>query len=123
MLRLKKGPSQPGPILSTLSIHFIHIFLLNNFSLRDPIYIRPRFFYFHDPILRLLSATHLRDPHSRPTFATHVRDSTRDSHLRPTFATPLTTPVRDSQSRPQPCLTIFCRDFRRATPPLTDGLC
>ena len=45
-LRLKKGPNHPGPILYTLPIYFVHIFLLNNYSLRDPIYIRPRFFIF-----------------------------------------------------------------------------
>ena len=106
MLCLKKGPNQPGPILSTLSIYFVHIFLLNNNSLRDPICIRPRIFLFSRPHF----ATAIRNPHSRPTFTTHVSRLTfathiRDSASRPTFATPflrlpfatpLATRVRDS---------------------------
>ena len=96
----------------------------------------PLFIYFRDPHSRLTCATAIRDPISQPTFATHIRDSlsrllsrdsrsrlTRDSHSRLAFATTLATLVRDSRSRPQPQLAIFCRDFRRAAPPLTDGLC
>ena len=59
--------------------YFRTIFLLNHYSLRDPLYIRLIFFYFRDPILRLPLATHIRDSHSRLIFATHVRDYTRDS--------------------------------------------
>ena len=56
---------------------------MNNYSLRDPLYIRPDFFIFRDPISRLPFTTHICDSHSRPTFATPFRDS----HSRPTFAT------------------------------------
>ena len=134
-LQLKKGPNLLEPIFPTLPI-FRTIFYLNNYSLRDPPLHTPRFFYFRDPHSRPHFATHIRDPisrltfatpirdsHSRPNFATHVRDYTRDSTSRLVFATTLATLVRDSRSRSQPRLAIFCRDFRRATPPLTDGLC
>ena len=121
---LKKGLNQPGPILSTLSIYFVHNFLLNNYSLQGLIYIRP-IFYFCDPILRLPFATHIlrphfathiRDSHSRLTFhdsnrdsifATHIRDYPSDSNSRIAFATTLATPICDSRSCPQPRLAIF----------------
>ena len=84
----------------------------------------PIFFNFWRPHF----ATPIRDLILRLTFATHVRDShvhdyTSDSHSRLAFVTTLATPVRDSRSRPQPRLALFYRDLRRATPPLTDGLC
>ena len=94
---------------------------------------RPTFAtHIRDSHSRPTFATPFRDSHSRPTFATHIRDSffatrihdyTRDSTSRLAFATTLATLVRDSRLRSQPRLTIFCRDFRSATPPLTDGLC
>ena len=142
-LQLKKGPNLPGPIFPTLHI-FCTIFLLNNYSFWDPLYIRPRFYFrdplsrltfatpfrdplsrltFATPISRLPFATHIRDSHSGLIFATHVRDYPRDSSSRLAFTTTLATLVRDSRSRSQPRLAIFCRDFRRATPLLTDGLC
>ena len=122
-LQLKKGPNLPGPIFPTLHI-FSYIFLLNNYSLWDPIYIRPKFFYFHDPHSRLTFATPIHDPISRLPFATHFRDSFLATPFsRLSFATTLATLVRDSRLLPQPRLAIFCRDFHRATPPLTDGLC
>ena len=77
-------------------------------------------------------ATAIRDSHSRLTFhdsnrnsffTTHFRDYASDSHSRLTFATTLTTPARDSRSCPIRDSLFFCRDFRRATPPLRDGLC
>ena len=136
--------TQPtGAYISYTTYFFVH-FLLNNYSLWDPIYIRPDYFIFATHIRDSLSrlpfatpfATPIRDPisrpHSRPPFATHFRDSflathfhdyTRDSPSRLAFATTLATLVRDFRSCPQPRLAIFCRDFRRATPPLTDGLC
>ena len=97
-LRLKKGPNLPGPIFPTLPIFVL--FFLNNYSLRDPLYICPDIFLFSRPHF----ATPIRDPHSRPTFATHIRDS----HSRPTFATPFRDPIsrlpfathfRDSRSQ------------------------
>ena len=126
-LRLKKGPNLPEPIFPTLHI-FRTIFLLHNYSLRDPLYIRPRFFYFRDPLSRLTFATPFRDPlfappirdpisrlpfatpfrasHSRPTFATHFRDS----FSRLTFATTLATPLHDSRSRPHSRLSFATPD-------------
>ena len=137
--------TQPTRAYISYITYFCTIFLLNNYSLRDPLYIRPDIFYFRDPISRPTFVTHIRDSHSRPTFATpfrdshlrptfathirdsffatHVRDYTRDSTSRLASATTLVTLVRDSRSHSQPRLAIFCRDFRRATPPLTDGLC
>ena len=128
--------TQPTGAYISYITYFRTIFLLNNYSLRDPLYIRPAIFYFatpfRDPHSRPTFATPFCDSHSRPTFATHihnsffatpVRDYTRDSTSRLASATTLATLVRDSLSRSQPRLAIFCRDFRRATPPLTDGLC
>ena len=129
--------TQPTGAYISYITYFRTIFLLNNYSLRDPLYIRPdNFFIFATPFRNSHSrptfATHIRDSHLRPTFATHIRDSffathirdyTRDSTSRLSFATTLATLVRGSRSRSQPRLAIFCRDFRRATPPLTDGLC
>ena len=124
MLRLKEGPNQPGSIFSTLFIYFIQFFSLINYSLGGPHYIRPRIFYFHNPILRLTFTTPFRDSHSQPHFATHIRDSysrptfrdshsrlafhdsTRDSLSRLTFATPLATPIRDSHLRLHSRLTF-----------------
>ena len=123
MLRSKEGPNQPGPIFSTIYILLSYNILLINYSLRDPNYIRPECF---------ILATPIRDPR----FATHIRGSTRDSHSRLAFTTPLATPIHESRSRLHLRLTIatpnrspnhdslfFCRDFRCATPPLTDRLC
>ena len=119
-----EGRTQPtrAYILYTIFL-FCTIFLLINYSLRDPNYILPRIFLYSqphfpthicDPIsrltLQLTFVTHISRLHSRLMFATHVHDSTSDSHSRLTSATPLVTHVRDSQSRPQPRLTVFC-DF------------
>ena len=145
MLRLKKGPNLPGPTFPTLPI-FVLFFYLNNYSLRDPQLHTPRFFYFiftthiRDLLSRLPIATPFRDSHSRPHFATHIRDSIsrltfathfRDSRSRPHsrlhFTTRARDHTRDSCSRLPialpPATRSFCRDFRRATPPRTDGLC
>ena len=113
MLHLKKGPNHPGPILSTLPIYFVHIFLLNNYSLWAAIYIRPCFFIFATPFRdshsRLPFATPIRDPrfttpiatpYSRlmfaTTLATHISDSRSRLHSRLPFATPNRAPNRDS---------------------------
>ena len=106
-LRLKKGPNLPGPIFPTLHI-ISYIFLLNNYSLRDPIYIRPPIFLFSRPTL----ATHFRDSLSRLPFATpfrnpHSRLTFTTPFSRLTFATTLATHVRDSRSRPTPRFAIF----------------
>ena len=107
-LRLKEGPNQPGSILSTLYIYFIQFFLLISYSLRDPNYICPEFFYFRDPFSRLPFATPLRDSHSRLiftthisrlTFATHVRGSHSRLHSRLTLVTRIRDSTRDSRSR------------------------
>ena len=117
-----EGRTQPtrAYILYTIYL-FRTIFLLINYSLRDPNYICPRFFYFRDPISRLPHirdshfATHIRDPHSRPTFRDSTRDShsrltfhdsTRDSLSRLTFTTPLATPISDSHSQLHSRLTF-----------------
>ena len=127
-LHLKEGPKKRWSIFSTLYINFVPFFSLIDFSLRDPHYIRPRFFYFCDPISRLHSrltfrdstrdshfmpplATHISRLHSRLTFVTHIRDSHsrlpfRDSRSRLPFATPIATPVRDSHSQ-LPFVTVF----------------
>ena len=91
MLRLKKGPNQPVPILYIIYL-FRTIFYLINYSLQDTNYIRPRNFlflrpHFATPTRDLTFATHIREPHSRP----HIRDS----H----FTTPIATPFRDSRLR------------------------
>ena len=125
--------TQPTGAYISYITYFRTIFLLNNYSLRDPLYIRPDIFYFATPFRdshsRPTFATHIcdshsrptfatpfRDSHSRPTFATHIRDSffathvrdyTRDSTSRLAFAATLATLVRDSRSRSQPRLTIF----------------
>ena len=113
-LCLKEGPNQPGPIFSTLFIYFVQFFSLINYSLRDPLYIRPRIFLFSRPHFATPLATPIRNSssrlHSQLPFATHVRDSCS----RLTFATPECTPSCDS---------LFPRLPHRATPPLTDGLC
>ena len=113
--------TQPTGAYISYITFFPTIFFLNNYSLRDPLYIRPDIFLFSRPHF----ATHIRDPHSRPTFrdshsrptfathirdsffATHVRDYTRDYTSRLAFATTLTTLIRDSRSRSQPRLAIF----------------
>ena len=79
-------------IFYSIYIYFVHIFLLINYSLRDPPYIHPRIFLFWRPHC----ATPIRDLISRLPFTTHV--------LRPTFATHvlrLTFVIhfRDSHSR------------------------
>ena len=108
MLCLKEGPNQPGPIFSTLYILHSYIFLLINYSLRDPHYIHPRIFLFSRPhfmthICDSHFATHFaHDSHSRLTFATHVHDFTHDSHLRLTFM----THIRDSCSHSQSQLAV-----------------
>ena len=98
-LRLKKGPTLPGPIFPTLHI-FSYNFLLNNYSLRDPIYMRPPNFLLSQPTF----ATHFRDSHSRPHFATpfaiHIRETLSrllscDSRSRLHSRLPFTTRVRD----------------------------
>ena len=91
-LPLKKGPNHPGPIFSTLFIFSYTFLLLNNYSFRDPNYIRP---------VLLFSRPHFATPIRDSNFATHIRDSNfatpiRDPHSRPTFATPLATHIRDS---------------------------
>ena len=144
-LRLKKGPNLPGPIFPTLHI-FVQFFILINYSLQDPIHIyAPDSFifatHFRDSHLRPTFATPFRDSHSRPTFATHIRDSRfttpfTTSFSQLTFVTTLATHICDSHSRPHSRLSFvtpdctpnrdllfFCRDFCRATPPLTDRLC
>ena len=142
-LRLKKGHNLPGPIFPILHI-FRTIFSLNNYSLRDPLYIRPDFFIFttsfRDCHSRPTFATPFRDSHSRPHFATPIhdphsrlpftpqfRDSRSRLHLRLHFTTCVRDHTRDSRSRLpialQTATRYICRDFRRATPPLTDGLC
>ena len=122
-LCLKEGPNQPGSIFSALFLYFIPFYLLINFSVRDPHYIRPQIFSFHDPILRLPFATPFCDStcdsHSRLTFttplATHIHDSRSRLHSRLTFATPDHAPSRNS--------LFFFATSRRVTPPLMDGLC
>ena len=117
--------TQPTRAYISYITYFRTIFLLNNYSLRDPLYIRPDIFlfsrphfatYIRDPHSRLTFATHIRDPISRLTFATHLRDShsrlifatrVRDSTSRLAFATTSATLVRDSRSRSQPRLAIF----------------
>ena len=121
-LCLKEGPNQLGPIFSTLFIYFVQFFSLINYSLRDPHYIRPRIFYFRDPISRLPFATPFRDPTRDSPSRLTFHDSTLDSHSQLMFTTPLVTHVRDSRSYPQLQLTFFTTSCR-ATPPLTDGLC
>ena len=137
--------TQPTGAYISCITYFRTIFLLNNYSLRDPLYIRPDIFLFsrphfatpirdphsrltfashiRDPISRLPFETHIRDSHSRLIFATHVRDYPRDSTSRLAFA----THFRNSRSRlpiALPTVTrYFCRDLCRATAPLTDGLC
>ena len=129
--------TQPtGAYISYTTNFFILFFYLNNYSLRDPPLHTPRFFIFatliRDPISRLTFATPFRDSHSRPphsrlTFATHFCDSRSRLHSRFHFTTLVRDHTRDSHSRlliALPTATrYFCRDFRRATPPLTDGLC
>ena len=123
-------------------LYFLHylffrtIFYLNNYSLRDPPLHMPRFLYFRDPHSQPHFATHIRDPisrltfatpHSRLTFTTHFRDSRSRLHSRLHFTTRVRDHTRDSRSRLPIALPTatryFCRDFRRATPPLMDGLC
>ena len=145
-LRLKKGPNLPGPIFPTL--HIFRTFFIESLLPLGSHLHTPLIFYVRDPLSRLTFATPFRDSHSGPIlrltfathicdpisrlplathirdsfFATHIRDYTRDSHSRLAFATTLATLVHDSRSCSQLRLAIFCRDFRRATPPLTDGL-
>ena len=135
-LRLKKGPNLPGPIFPTLPIFSYYFFISIIIPFGILLYIRPNFFIFathiRDPISRLTFATPFRDSHSRPPFATHIRDPIS----RLTFATTLATTLHGSRSQPHSRLSFatpdrapnrdslfFCCDFRRATPPLTDGLC
>ena len=123
--------TQPTGAYISYTTYFLFNFLLNYYSLRDPIYICPRFFIFATPFRdshsRPTFVTPFRDSHSRPTFATHIRDSffathvrdyTSYSHSQLAFATTLATPdcAPDRNS-------LFLHDFRHATPPLTDGLC
>ena len=128
--------TQPtGAYIYYTTYFFVQFFSLSNYSIRDPIYICPRFFYFathiRDPISRLPFAAPFRDSHSRLTFATHVHDYTSDSHSRLTFATTLATPFCDLRLRPHSRLLFTTPDhapncdllFFIATPPLTDGLC
>ena len=101
MLCLKEGPNQLGPIFSTLYICFVQFFLLINYSLRDPYYIRPQFFIFATPFRdshsRPHSATHIQDSYSRPTFTTHIHDSHFTTHIRDSH---FATHIRDPHSRP-----------------------
>ena len=106
-----EGRTQPtgAYILYTIYL-FGTLFLLINDSLWDPHYIRPRIFYFHDPILRLQFATPFRDStrdsHSQLPFC----DSTHDSHSLLKFSTPLATPIRDSHSQLHSPLTFATPD-------------
>ena len=77
MLRLKEGPNQPGPELSTQFIYFVQFFFNQLLISGSPLHTPPNFLF------------------SRPHFATLIRDS----RSRLPFATPLVTPVRDSRSR------------------------
>ena len=81
--------------------------------------------HIRDPISRLPFTTPICDPHSRLTFATHFRDSRSRLHSRLHFTTRVRDHTRDSHSRLPIALPTatryFCRDFRRETPPLTDG--
>ena len=128
--------TQPtGDYISYTTYFFVLFFYLNNYSLRDPLYIRPDFLFsrphFATPIRDSHSrphfATPIRDSHSRLTFATHFRDSRSPLHSRLHFTTRVRDHTRDSRSRLpialQTATRYFCRDFRRATPPLMDGLC
>ena len=121
--------TQPTGAYISYIPYFRPIFLLNNYSVRDPLYIRPIFFlsrpHFATPTRDSHSRPTFRDSHSRPTFATHIRDSkfvthvrdsffathvrdyTRDSTSRLAFATTLATLVRDSRSCSQPRLAFF----------------
>ena len=93
MLRLKKGPNQPGLIFSTLPIYFVHYFLINlSLPLGYPLHMPPIFLFS-----QLIFATPFHDSHSQLTLA---------------------TPVRDSHSRLAVLRLPHC-----ATPPLTDRLC
>ena len=125
MLRSKEGPNQWGLYSLQYISYFCTIFLLINYSLRDPHYIRPEFFYFRDSHLRPT----FRDPH----FATHVsrptcRISTCDSHSRLYSRLPFTTrfcdSTRDSRSRlliaPQ-TETLYFLSQLLLCDPTTDG--
>ena len=118
-LRLKEGPNQPGPIFSTIYIFFSYNIFINSLLPSGSPLHTPLIFYFRDSHLRPPFATHIRDHVSRPRFATHFHDSLS----RLPLATRVRDSTRNSQSRHQLRLAIFCRDFRCATPPLTDGLC
>ena len=100
--------TQPTGAYISYITYFRTIFLLNNYSLRDPLYIRPDIFYFRHPISRLPLATQIRDPILRLPFATHIRDSHsrlifRNSclrlHSRLHFTTRVRDHTRDSRSR------------------------
>ena len=120
-----KDPTNRGPYSLQYIYIFRTIFLLINYSLRDPHFIRPEFFYFRDSHLRPTFrdphfATPIHDPRftthiSRLPFATHVsRPTFRDSHSRPPlrdprFATPLATHIRDPRSRLYSRLTFTTR--------------
>ena len=78
-------------------IPYVHtIFLLNNYSLRDPLYIRPNIFYFRDPPSRLPFTTHFSRLTSATTLAAPLHDSRLQPHLRLSFTTPDCAPNRDS---------------------------
>ena len=89
------------PLVTTIrNYFFVQFFIFINYSLWDPLYIRPRFFIFRDLISRLTFATPIRDSHSRLPLVTRVRNShSREAHLRLLFATRIRDHTRDSRSR------------------------
>ena len=87
--------TQPTGAYISYTTYFLYIFYLIKYSLRDPHFIRPQFFY--------------------------VRDSLRDYLLRLTFATPFVTTTRDSRLRLHLRLP-FATHVRATTLP-KDGLC
>ena len=136
--------TQPTGAYISYTTYFVLFFILiiTPFGILN--YIRPDLFIFATHICDLLSrlpiatpfrdshsqlhfATHIRDSRSRLTFATHIRDSRSRPHSRLHFTTRARDHTRDSCSRLPialpPATRSFCRDFRRATPPRTDGLC
>ena len=122
MIEARTQPT--GAYISYTTFFFRTIFLLNNYSRRDPIYIRPRFFYFRDPLSRLTFATPFRDSHSRPTFATYFRDSCSRLHSRLPFTTRVRDHTRDSRSRCPIALPTVTRYFLSRLPSCdstTDG--
>ena len=99
--------TQPtGTYISYTTYFFVQFFYIINYSLRDPIYIRPVFFTF---------ATPFRDSHSRLTFTTHIHDSRFTTPIATPFSgllfgTTLVTHIRDSCSRPHSRLPFATPD-------------